>query len=629
MNKTTGSPPQAARIRLRSYMRPHLAVAVAAPLLMLLEVAMDLLQPRLMARILDEGIIGGDTSSIWTVGGWMLLAALVGLAGGIGCTVFSTLASQRFGADLREGLYRRTMRLSPELLGRFGTGSLVTRLTGDVSQLQQTTLVALRMLARSLFIALGSLVMCIALSPRLSLVLIVTVPALAVLLVWLKRTTVPLFASVQQALDEVNTRLQESLANMRVVKAFVRAPHEEARFGAANDGYRASSLAAARIGALSQPLLSLLLGFTTAAALWYGGALAGSDSIQPGQLAAYLTYLSQLLLSLNGLGNHLLTLSRATASATRIREVLGAKDEAGSGSHADAERKRKEAPEVDPNAARDAAADAALQQGDAPLDDPSGMPESARAAAREAPYLEWSAVAYRYPGSDEYALRGFSLSIRRGESIGIVGMNGSGKSTLALLTAGLLQPTEGSIRLQGKPLGEWDPEELRSKVGLVLQQAHLFSGSIADNIRYGRPDAPESDMLEAAGSAFAAGFVGALPEGYGTRLGQKGVNLSGGQRQRLSIARTLLLKPELLLLDDSTSAVDAATETAITESIERMGESCTLLLVSQKLASLRRCDRIVVLDEGRLAAVGTQEQLLASSPLYRELDESQKGAEPA
>lgn len=575
---------------LSSKLSPYRRAVIAAPLFMLLEVAMDLLQPRFMAAIVDQGIVKSDPSQVLRTAPYMLGAALVGLAGGVLCTVYSTLASQNAGHDLRASLYGKVQRLGLDTVDRFGTGSLLTRLTGDIAQLQQVILVALRMLARSVFIVAGSIVMCIVISPRLSLVLIVMIPLLALLLAFTTRRSVPLFGSVQRAMDRVNTILQENLSGIRVVKAFVRAAHERERFGSANNRFLDASLRAARLAALNGPLLAIVLNFSTVAALWYGGALTRSGSLQPGELAAFLTYISQLLFATMNLGNHLMTIGRAQASARRIQEVLQAETK-----------------------------------------ESAYKPEIAMPARPEkgAPCLELRGAGYRYPNMDgrsqPAALAGIDLSIREGERIGIAGINGAGKSTLAGLMAGLLNPAEGEVLLDGIPLKHWDAGKLRERVGIVLQQAHLFSGSIRENIAYGRPGAAADDIEAAADDAQAKAFIDAIPERYEAMLGQRGVNLSGGQKQRVAIARTLLLKPDILILDDSSSALDASTDARLREKLERR-EHTTLIVISQRISALAGMDRIAVLENGKLTAVGSHEELLASSVLYRQLSDSQQGA---
>ncbi|ASS65487.1 MULTISPECIES: ABC transporter ATP-binding protein [unclassified Paenibacillus] len=575
---------------LSAKLAPYRWAAVAAPLFMLLEVAMDLLQPTFMAAIVDQGIMKSDPSQVLRTAPYMLGAALVGLAGGVLCTVYSTLASQNAGHDLRASLYGKVQRLGLDTVDRFGTGSLMTRLTGDIAQLQQVILVALRMLARSVFIVAGSIVMCIVISPRLSLVLIVMIPLLALLLAFTTRRSVPLFGSVQRAMDRVNAILQENLSGIRVVKAFVRAAHERERFGAANNRFLDASLRAARLAALNGPLLAIVLNFSTVAALWYGGALTRSGGLQPGELAAFLTYISQLLFATMNLGNHLMTIGRAQASARRIREVL------------EAETNKSASAQETVIPAR---------------------------TGREESCLELRGAGYRYPDRDgrpqPAALAGIDLSVREGERIGIAGINGAGKSTLAGLMAGLLEPTEGEVLLDGLPLKQWERGELRKRVGIVLQQAHLFSGSIRDNIAYGCPGAADDAIEAAAVDAQAKAFIDAIPERYEAMLGQRGVNLSGGQKQRVAIARTLLLQPDILILDDSSSALDASTDARLREKLERRDDT-TLIVISQRISALAGMDRIAVLENGKLTAVGSHEELLASSVLYRQLADSQQGA---
>lgn len=548
---------------------------------------MDLLQPRFMASIVNDGIMGGDLGAIAGTAPKMLLAALIGLVAGVGCTVFATIASQSFGADLRQELFQKIQGLSLHSLDRFGSGSIVTRLTGDVTQIQGLVLLLLRVFARDTFIIIGSLVMAFLISPRLSIILLAMIPLLAAFLVITTRVTVPLFAKMQQRLDQVNTVMQENLSGIRVVKAFVRADYEEERFNETNSNLLHASLRAAKIVALNTPLMSIILNFSIVAALWYGGMLSEQGTLSVGSLAAFLTYITQLLFSTLGLGNQLMAISRAKASADRINEIL-------------------EFSIDQPKEERQ------------PLQQPKQIREGR---------ISFEQVSFSYDGNLEKAvLRDIDFTAEPGETIGIVGVNGAGKSTLVSLIPAFYEATEGRLCIDSVPINEMAPYELHSQIGMVLQQAHLFSGTIRDNICFGKPDATQQEIEAAAKAAEAHSFIMKLEKGYDTELGQRGVNLSGGQKQRLSIARTLLLKPKIVILDDCTSAVDLNTDLLIRKSLQTTMKSSTCLIIGQRIASVQQADRIIVLEDGQITAIGTHGELLQGSKLYRQMALSQQGA---
>ncbi|GGF68633.1 ABC transporter [Paenibacillus albidus] len=569
------------------FIQPYWFAAILGPLFMLLEVCMDLLQPKLMASIVNQGVTAGNLRHIADTGALMLAVAVVGLIGGVGCTVYSTIASQSFGADLRQELFQKVQSLSIRSLDRFDSGSVVTRLTGDVVQLQNLVLVVRRMFARQLFQFAGSLVMAFIISPRLSLLLLAMIPLLVLFLYVTTRLTVPLYGRVQEKLDQLNTMMQENLAGIRVVKAFVRSRHEEQRYGDSNSNFLKASLKAAKLVAINTPVMSLILNFSVVGALWYGGVLSREGVLPVGDLAAFLTYITQLLFATLGMGNQLMTLSRAKASADRINDVL-----------------------VVPA-------------------DHVGEAASGKTPAAAIEKLEFRHVSFSYDGNPEHAvLREINFTALRGQTVGIIGVNGSGKSTLVSLIPRFYDVTQGQILLDSCNINDLQPEVLHQKVGMVLQQSLLFSGTILDNIRYGKPEAGLEEVEAAAKLAQAHDFIIGLPDGYQTLLGQRGVNLSGGQKQRISIARTLMLKPQCIILDDCTSAVDLNTDLRIRQSLQNVMKDSICLIIGQRIASIQHADVILVLEEGRITARGSHQELLHSSPLYREIATSQQGAQP-
>ena len=566
---------------LAPFLRPYRRWATLAPLLMILEVAMDLLQPRLIARIIDQGIARGDLGMVVHTGAWMLGFAAIGLAGGVGCAYFAILAGQWFGGDLREALFRRVQALSFANLDRLETGGLITRLTNDVTQVQELVLMLLRTLVRMPLLLIGSLIMAILTSPRLALLFLILIPIVFVIVRWILGRTFPLFGQVQGRLDAINTVMQENLAGVRVVKAFARADHEAERFGRANDALLTRNVAAVRAGAVTMPLMMLTLNAGVVGALWIGGARIAVGGLQVGQLIAFINYLTQTLTSLLMVSMLVTRVSRAEASAGRIREVLVGQ------------------PAVVPPVAP------------APLPAPRGR-------------VVFEDVTFTYGGDGhDPTLRGISFVAEPGQTVAILGATGAGKSTLVNLIPRLYDATGGRVTLDGVDVREIDEAALRGAVGVALQEAILFSGTIRDNIRYGRPDATEEDVIAAAMIAQADDFIRRLPDGYDARVGQRGVNLSGGQKQRLAIARALLPQPPILILDDSTSAVDVATEARIQAALATAGQQQTRFIVAQRISAVLAADTILVLDDGQLAAAGTHDELLLSSPIYREIYESQ------
>ncbi|MEK4879794.1 MULTISPECIES: ABC transporter ATP-binding protein [Paenibacillus] len=571
--------------KLKHYLRPYWIWCVLAPLLMLVEVTMDLLQPTLMASIVDKGVMTKDLSHIFSTGLIMLGVAFIGLIGGVGCTIFSSIASQNFGNDLRISLFEHIQKFSNKNLDQLKTGSLITRLTNDVVQLQTFVQMILRSI-RSPLLLVGSLVMAIRISPMLTLILAVAVPLLSLILYGLIRLSFPLFQKMQVKLDGVNTVLQENLSGIRVVKAFVRANHEQKRFNTANKDYTEIAIKAVRLMSLNMPLMMLVLNASIVAVLWFGGVQSWNGGLPVGQLIAFINYITQLLMSMLMLSNMLTFFSRAKVSADRENEVFST---------------ISEITEVT-NAKKDA-----IHNGRIVFDN----------------------VSFAYDPTDEnLVLDGINFTAEPGETVAILGATGTGKSSLVSLIPRFYEVSSGSITIDGSDTRMIALEDLRSRIGYVMQQAILFSGTIRDNIRYGRPDATDEDVEEAAIAAEAHNFILELPQGYDTELGQRGINLSGGQKQRLSIARALLIQPTILIMDDSTSALDAATESRIRQMLKTRLRSSTNILIAQRVTSVIDADRILVLENGRIAVQGTHDGLMNSSEIYRDIWRSQmKGEE--
>lgn len=572
-------------LKLFRYLRPHWAAALLAPLLMLLEVAMDLLQPILMASIIDQGVMQNDTDHILHTGLIMLGAAAIGLLGGLGCTIYSSIASQRFGADLRRDLFLKVQTLSFRNLDDISTGSLITRLTSDIVQIQTMVQMLLRIFVRSPLLAIGSMIMAVIISPKLAIILAIAVPLLFVVMFFLIRATLPLFATVQKKLDKVNTVLKENFAGIRVSKAFVRAGYEKDRFHQANTDFTQVSVKTQRIVALNMPILTMILNVSIVVVLWLGGKNAIDGSFEVGSLVAFINYVTQVLFSVSSVAMMLVRISTAKVSADRIQEVMHTESEITNVAH----------PAMN-----------AYKQGE----------------------IEFDQVTFSYkPGIQKPILDHVSFKVRPGQTVAIMGATGSGKTSLVSLLPRLYDVTSGRIIIDGTDVRQFDLSALRERIGIVLQESILFTGTIRDNIRYGKADASDEEVIAAAKAAQAHEFISSMPEGYDTMLGQRGVNLSGGQKQRISIARALLLRPAILILDDSTSAIDMGTESRLQKELARLMNGRTCLMIAQRISSVIDADRILVLDDGKLIAEGTHSELLASCELYQDIYQSQFGKE--
>lgn len=567
---------------LMGFLKPYWKITLLAPLFMMLEVSMDLLQPVLMAQIINEGVMKGDLDTIQRTGGLMILVAFIGLIGGAGCTVFSSTASMHFAADLRKKVFDKVQSFSFQNLDMFKGGSLITRMTADIVQLQMFVMMVLRSI-RSPLLTIGSVIMAFTISFKLALIFAVTIPILFIILFLLIRKAFPTYNIVQQKLDKVNTVLQENLMGIRVVKAFVRSDFENKRFGQANEDYTKNAVKAARIVSFNMPVLMLILNFSLVVILWFGAHQSWNGSLQVGDLIAFINYVTQVLFAVMMIGMMMITISRSKVSADRIQEVL----------------------HTDSNLVDDKyAAHQAIAKGEVVFDN----------------------VSFSFDGQNE-VLKDISLVAKPGLTVAILGATGSGKSTMVQLIPRLYDTTSGMVMIDGTNVRNISLEHLRTSVGVVLQQSILFSGTIRDNIRYGKPNATQAEVELAAKAACAHEFIINMPEGYDTVLGQRGTNLSGGQKQRISIARALLVRPAILVLDDSTSAVDLGTESRIQKALGELLKYSTVFIIAQRISSVMEADKIIVLEDGRISAEGTHEQLLKDSEVYQEIYCSQLGKE--
>ncbi len=569
--------------KLTKYLKPYWRWIVLAPFLMLLEVALNLLQPRLVQRIVDQGIARLDLNLVIQTGILMVITSVIGALGGMSNGVCAEMTVQGFGMDLREILFRKVQTFSFGDLDDLETGQLITRLTNDVTQVQEAITMILRMAVRAPLLLLGSLVMAVITSPQLAFLPLVLMPIELAVIIWVIGRATPLFTRVQRKLDALNEVMQENLAGMRVVKAFVRARHEESRFGTANTSLTDQTIQAGRTVVVMPSFMMLTMNLGVIAVLWFGGIQVTQGNMHIGQIIAFVNYLLTTLFSLMMVSQLVIQLARANASAQRIQEVL------------DKEPQVQDRP--------DARVDVV----------PQGR-------------VVFENVTFGYgEDGDAPVLKGVSFTAEPGQTVALLGTTGAGKSSLVHLIPRFYDVTQGRVTIDGMDVRDMDQDALRRHIGLALQETVLFSGTIRDNIRYGRPDATEEEVVAAARAAQAHDFILSLPDGYDTVLGQRGVNLSGGQKQRLAIARALLLKPALLILDDSTSAVDVETEARIQDALKELMRQRTSFVIAQRISTVLNADKILVLDNGRISAEGTHSELLSSSPIYREIYESQLG----
>ncbi|RHS43881.1 ABC transporter ATP-binding protein [Clostridium sp. AF02-29] len=551
--------------------------------MMVTEVLGEILLPKFMSMIINHGVAQKDGGYILKMGLVMAITSFLMAAGGILGAYFAAKASISFTSDLRRDLFARVQQFSFKNIDTFSTGSLVTRLTNDIQQVQNLIMMGLRMMLRAPGMFLGALVMAFWMNAELAAVILVVIPLLTAAIVWILRTAYPRFTAMQKALDTLNSGIQEVLTNVRVVKSFVREDYEEKRFADTNRELKEAGLRALKIVIATMPVMMFAMNVTTLAVVWFGGNLIIGGRMAVGDLTAFTTYIVQILMSLMMLSMVFLQSSRAMASIRRIDEVL-----------------------------------------DEPID-LSDENASQKDRKVEKGRVEFKDVSFSYREGGEPVLSHISLTAEPGETIGILGATGSGKTSLVQLIPRLYDVTEGSVRVDGIDVREYSLKNLRDGVGMVLQKNVLFSGTIEENLRWGDETATEEEVRRAAVYAQADSFVNSFAEGYKTEMGQGGVNVSGGQKQRLCIARALLKKPKILILDDSTSAVDTATEAAIRTAFREDLKDTTKFIIAQRLSSLEYADRILVLEDGRIIGEGTQEKLLASCEAYREIYETQYG----
>ena len=572
--------------RYKKYITPYLSAFVIGPLMMLTEVAGEVMLPKFMSMIINNGVASRNVAYIGKMGTLMVLTVLFMAVGGILGAYFSAKASISFTSDMRNDLFRKVQQFSFENIDDYSTGSLVTRLTNDVQQVQNVLMMGLRMALRAPGMFLGALIMAFMMNRQLAVIILIVIPLLLAAILLILKTAFPRFGEMQRRLDRLNSGIQESLTNVRVVKSFVREDHEIEKFSKLNDDLKESSLRALRIVIATMPVMMFAMNVTTLAVVWYGGNIIIAGKMPVGDLTAFTTYIVQILMSLMMLSMVFLQSSRASASMKRINEIfdteIGLNDD-----HAKNKDKK-------------------VTEG----------------------CVEFKNVSFGYSGENgrkDLVLEGISFTAEPGQTIGIIGSTGSGKTSLVQLIPRLYDVTGGEVLVDGVNVKEYSLKHLREGVGMVLQKNILFSGTIEENLRWGNEDAPMEDVIRFSESAQADPFVKTFKNGYDTEMGQGGVNVSGGQKQRLCIARALLKHPKILILDDSTSAVDTATEAKIRESLYHDLKDTTKIIIAQRISSVQEADQILVLEDGKIIGHGTHEELLKTCEAYSEIYTTQIG----
>lgn len=570
-------------LKILKNLAPYKWFVAAVVLLIFGQSMADLFLPTLMADIIDNGVVKGNIPYIWEIGGWMLLISALGAVAAICASFYSSKAAMGMGRDLRRKVFSHVEKFSLQEFDEVGTASLITRTTNDITQIQQVVIMLLRMVISAPIMLTGGLIMAISKDAKLSLVIVAAMPVLVGAILLILKKGVPLFQEVQKRLDRLNLVLRENLTGIRVVRAFNRETEEKARLQKANRDLTDVSIRVNKIMAFMMPIMMLVMNLTVVGIIWFGGIRIDNGGMQIGDLMAYIQYVMMIMFALVMASMMFMMVPRAAVSAKRINEVLEMK--------------------------------------------PAFQDLGNKTADRERGTLEFDNVTFSYPGAEEPALSNISFKAKPGEITAIIGGTGSGKSTLINLIPRFYDISEGAIRVNGVNIRQATQDEVRSKLGFVPQKAILFTGSIADNIRFGKPDATPAELEHAASIAQATEFISGLKEGYETELEQGGSNLSGGQKQRLAIARALVRKPDIYIFDDSFSALDFKTDAKLRKALKDETKDATVLLVAQRVSTVVDADRIIVLEKGRMAGMGTHEELMKNNEVYREIAYSQLSEE--
>lgn len=573
--------------KLARFLKPYKKQVIIGPIFKLIEAIFELIVPLVMAKIIDVGVKNNDGAYIWKMGGVLLLLGIVGLCSALVCQYLASIASQGFGTELRNKLFHHINAFSYAEVDKFGTPSLITRLTNDVNQMQQAVAMLIRLVIRAPFLAIGAIAMAMILDLKMSLIFLIAAPFLAGVIFLVMNRSIPFYRGIQKKLDKISLISRENLSGARVIRAFSKQKSEKERFQAASDDLAKTSVSVGKISALLNPATAVILNIAIIGIVWYGGQRVQIGDLSQGEIIAFVNYINQILLAMIVIANLVVLFTKASASAARINEVL------------------ETMPSIEETA-----------KGPVIVSPREGTPK-----------VEFQNVSFAYAGSDEYSLENVQLQIRPGETLGVIGGTGSGKSTLVNLIPRFYEATKGAVMVDGVNVKEYPFKQLRTRIGLVPQKATLFSGTVRENMQWRKEDATDEEIARALSIAQAAEFVDALPDKYDSIIDQGGKNLSGGQKQRLTIARALVGEPELLILDDSASALDFATDAALRQAIRRETENMTVIIVSQRASTIRNADQIAVLDEGRIVGVGTHDELIKTCGTYREICLSQLSGE--
>lgn len=578
-------------LKFARFLKQFKVEVLVGPVFKLTEAVFELIVPLVMAQIIDVGIANGDRGYVLRMGGVMVLLGLVGLCCALICQYCAARASQGFGTVLRSEMFRHINTLSHGEIDQIGTPSLITRITNDVNQLQLAVAMLIRLVVRAPFLVIGATVMALLLDWKLACIFFVAAPLMALVLYLVMSRSIPFYRIIQKKLDRISLITRENLSGVRVIRAFSRQEKEKERFAQASEDQMSTSIAVGRISALLNPLTSAIINLAIAAVIWFGGFRVDAGGMTQGEVIAFVNYLNQILLAMIVVANLVVIFTKAAASATRVDEVL----------------------ELHPSI---------VNRVSRPAQEVEGSPE-----------IAFDAVSFAYPDAGAYSLSDISFTVARGQTLGIIGGTGCGKSTLVNLIPRFYEVSQGSLKVDGVDVRDYPMEQLRGKVGIVPQRAVLFSGTLRQNMQWRKQDATDEEIWQALETAQAASFVRKMPDGLDSVILQGGKNLSGGQKQRLTIARALVGEPEILILDDSASALDFATDAALRQAIAKFsagrGNRMTTIIVSQRANTVRYADRIVVLDDGKAAGIGTHEQLLESCQTYREIYWSQNERQEA
>lgn len=589
------------------YLKPFLKQVTLGPAFKLFEAILELMIPLLMAMLIDNGVKANNPSYVYIMGGIMIAIAITGAGSAFVCQYYASVASQGFGTNMRSLVFKKVQSLSFSDIDKIGTSSLINRITSDVNQLQFAVAMLIRLVVRVPFLCIGGVIMAMIINLRLSLVLLMTIPLFAICIYFIMTRTIPLYKTVQKKLDTLSSIIRENLAGVRVIRAFAQFDRERERFLKSNKEYSDTAIRVGRVSALLNPATTVIVNLGIAAILWFGGVQVHIGNMTQGEIIAYINYIYLILSALIVLANLVVTFTKAAASANRVNEILEIEPSIVDKSKKDKD-KNIDTSQINTYFGKDITTSNKCNSN----------------ITLETPVIQFKEVNFSYDGSSVYALKNISIEIKKGQTVGIIGSTGAGKSTLINLITRFYDATEGTVYVNGIDVKDQKQKELRSKIGIVPQKSVLFSGTIQENLKWGNKNSQYEDIISAAKIAQAYEFIDKKPERFQTLVSQDGANLSGGQKQRLAIARALLKNPEILLLDDSSSALDYATDAAFRRQLKERLAELTIVMVTQRVATIKNVDLIVVLDEGEVVGNGTNDYLLDNCSVYKELYYSQE-----